>query len=94
MEIRLIAADMDGTLLDDEKRIPEENLRAFRACAAQGIEIVPATGRTMRGLPDELRNLPGVHYAILTNEKRDHRLLPDPGGSGRKDHDDGPDKFG
>ena len=31
MEIRLIAADMDGTLLDDEKRIPEENLRAFRA---------------------------------------------------------------
>lgn len=41
MEIRLIAADMDGTLLDDEKGIPEENLRAFRACAAQGIEIVP-----------------------------------------------------
>lgn len=41
MEIRLIAADMDGTLLDDEKRIPEENLRAFRACAARGIEIVP-----------------------------------------------------
>ena len=36
MEIRLIAADMDGTLLDDEKGIPEENLRAFRACAAQG----------------------------------------------------------
>lgn len=67
MEIRLIAADMDGTLLDDEKGIPEENLRAFRACASQGIEIVPATGRTMRGLPDELRNLPGVHYAILTN---------------------------
>ena len=87
MEIRLIAADMDGTLLDDEKGIPEENLRAFRACAAQGIEIVPATGRTMRGLPDELRNLPGVHYAILTNgaqvvdlaKNRDHRLLPDPG---------------
>ena len=67
MEIRLIAADMDGTLLNDEKKIPEENLRAFKACASQGIEIVPATGRTMRGLPDELRNLPGVHYAILTN---------------------------
>ena len=30
MEIRLIAADMDGTLLDDEKGIPEENLRALR----------------------------------------------------------------
>ena len=51
-------------LLDDEKKIPEENLRVFRECAARGIEIVPATGRTMRGLPDELRNLPGVHYAM------------------------------
>ena len=56
MEIRLIAADMDGTLLNDEKKIPEENLRAFKACASQGIEIVPATGRTMRGLPDEKRS--------------------------------------
>ena len=67
MEIRLIAADMDRTLLDDEKRIPEENLRALRACAERGIEIVPATGRTIRGLPNEIRELPGVHYAILTN---------------------------
>ena len=93
MEIRLIAADMDGTLLDDEKKIPEENLRVFRECAARGIEIVPATGRTMRGLPDELRNLPGVRLCDPHErgtggrpcEKRDHRLLPDPGGSGRKD---------
>ena len=102
MEIRLIAADMDGTLLNDEKKIPEENLRAFKACASQGIEIVPATGRTMRGLPDELRNLPGVHYAILTNgaqvvdlqTNEDHRFLSDSGGAGRKDHDDGPDESG
>ena len=36
MEIRLIAADMDGTLLDDEKEDPEENLRVFRECAARG----------------------------------------------------------
>ena len=98
MEIRLIAADMDGTLLDDEKGIPEENLRAFRACAAQGIEIVPATGRTMRGASESAgRTLCDPHERGTGGrpcEKRDHRLLPDPGGSGRKDHDDGPDKFG
>ena len=81
MEIRLIAADMDGTLLDDEKKIPEENLRVFRECAARGIEIVPATGRTMRGLPDELRNLPGVHYAILTNGISQKMRLSTPAGS-------------
>lgn len=67
MEIRLIATDMDGTFLDDEKNIPEENLRALRECAARGIEIVPATGRTLIGLPEEFKGLPGVRYAILTN---------------------------
>ena len=47
MKYKMIAVDMDGTLVDDEKRIPEENLRALEACAAKGIEIVPATGRTV-----------------------------------------------
>ena len=61
-EIKLIAVDMDGTLVDDEKRIPEENLRALEACAAKGIEIVPATGRTVQGVPKELKALPGVRY--------------------------------
>ena len=67
MEIRMIATDMDGTLLDDEKNIPEENLAALAECAARGIEIVPATGRTMVGLPEEVKNLPGVRYAITVN---------------------------
>ena len=67
MEIRMSATDMDGTLLDDEKNIPEENLAALAECAARGIEIVPATGRTMVGLPEEVKNLPGVRYAITVN---------------------------
>ena len=29
MDCRLIAFDLDGTLLDNEKHIPEENLRAL-----------------------------------------------------------------
>lgn len=67
MEIKLIAADMDGTLLDDEKNIPAENLKALAECAARGIEIVPATGRTIIGLPEEVKKLPGVRYAITVN---------------------------
>lgn len=67
MKIKLIATDMDGTFLDDEKNVPEENRQALFECAARGIEIVPATGRTLLGIPEELRNLPGVRYAILTN---------------------------
>ena len=67
MEIKLIATDMDGTFLDDEKNIPEENLDAFAECAARGIEIVPATGRTVLALPEEIKMLPGVRYAITVN---------------------------
>jgi len=44
-EIRLIAMDLDGTLLDDGKRIPPENLVAIRRCAARGVKIVLASGR-------------------------------------------------
>lgn len=67
MEIRLIATDMDGTFLDDDKHVPAENLAVLKECAALGIEIVPATGRTVLGIPEELKRLPGVRYAITTN---------------------------
>lgn len=67
MTIRMIATDMDGTFLDDEKKVPPQNREALRRCAALGIEIVPATGRTVTGIPDALKELPGVRYAITTN---------------------------
>ena len=80
MKIRLIATDMDGTLLADDKMAPPENIRALEECAARGIEIVPATGRTVRGLPEEIRSLPGVRYAIITNgalvvDLKENRIL-------------------
>ena len=67
MDIKLIAIDMDGTLVDDEKQIPEENLKALKECSDRGIEIVPATGRTMKGIPEKLKELAGVRYGITVN---------------------------
>lgn len=67
MEIKLIATDMDGTFLNDDKQVLPENLKALEECAAQGIEIVPATGRIVAGIPKEIKNLPGVRYAISVN---------------------------
>ncbi len=67
MDIRLIAFDLDGTLLDDDKNISEENLRAMERAAEKGIALVPATGRIYRGLPELLRSLPFLRRYILVN---------------------------
>ena len=42
-QIRLIALDLDGTLLDDQKQLSENNIQALAECARRGIQVVPAT---------------------------------------------------
>ena len=66
-EIKLIALDLDGTLLNENKDLSEENLWALKECIARGIYIVPATGRTVYGIPEPVKNIPGVRYAITIN---------------------------
>ena len=67
MEIKLIATDLDGTFVDSKKQMIEENVKAFAECAERGIQIVPTTGRTKVGIPDAIKTLPGVRYAITNN---------------------------
>ncbi len=64
---RLLAFDLDGTLLNTKKELPEENLRALEAAAARGMIPVPATGRILRGVPEALRALPFIRYYIVSN---------------------------
>ncbi len=66
-EIKIIAMDLDGTLLDSEKRLSEENRAALQEAAEKGIEIVPTTGRIYAIIPDAVRELPFIHYAITVN---------------------------
>ena len=67
MNVKLIAFDLDGTLLDDDKHLPPENLTALQAAHAQGIFLVPATGRILKALPEELL-APGLfRYFIFAN---------------------------
>lgn len=65
--IRLIAFDLDGTLLDGRKALPEANRRELARLGAAGTLLVPATGRVAAGLPEALRALPGLRWAILAN---------------------------
>lgn len=66
MKYRLIAFDMDGTLLDDTKQIPQRCLDALFAAEERGCYIVPATGRMYSGLPESLHK-PQLQYHILIN---------------------------
>ena len=63
----LFAFDLDGTLLDDRKHLPDENRTALCAAAAAGIVLVPATGRILQALPEELLQLGLFRYFIFAN---------------------------
>ena len=70
LPIRLIALDLDGTLLDSAKRLPPENLAALERAHACGAYIVPATGRYFAAMPEVVRTLPFLRYAITINGAR------------------------
>ena len=66
-EIKIIALDLDGTLLDSAKRLSEGNRAALKAAAAKGVHVVPTTGRFFGMMPECIRELPFVRYAITVN---------------------------
>lgn len=43
--IRLVATDMDGTLLDDDARVPEETFGLVRELSDRGVRFVVSSGR-------------------------------------------------
>ena len=66
-DIRIIALDLDGTLLDSGKNLSEVNRAALAEAAEKGILVVPTTGRFFGGMPESIRALPFVRYAITVN---------------------------
>lgn len=64
---KIIASDLDGTLLNSQSKISSENLQAIQELTRRGIHFVPSTGRTFSELPAELRNNPAIRYVIHSN---------------------------
>ena len=63
----IIALDLDGTLLNSRKELSPGNRAALERAAEAGYEIVPTTGRFYGGMPQTIRELPFVRYAITIN---------------------------
>lgn len=66
-DVKLIALDLDGTLLNSNKELTPGNRAALDRAAAAGIEIVPTTGRFFGGMPEFIRALPYLHHAVTIN---------------------------
>lgn len=67
MSIKIVLLDLDGTLLNSNKTVSDADRAALERAAAMGVHIVPATGRFYDAMPEVVRKLPFVRYAITAN---------------------------
>ena len=65
--IRLIALDVDGTLLDRRGEVPAENLAALHEAAARGIHLVVVTGRSYPFALQAVGTLPDALTVVAYN---------------------------
>ena len=65
--IRLIALDLDGTVLDSHGQIPEANFAAIARAVNAGVEVAIATGRRYEFARSILERLPAPLTLILSN---------------------------
>lgn len=78
--IRLLAIDIDGTLLNSRGRVPAENLEAIDNAVARGVTIVVATGRSFHFALQALGQLPEaitllVHNGAIARSRAGETLL-------------------
>lgn len=67
MPIRMIAMDLDGTLLNSSSQVSDENVRAIGEAAGRGIEIVLVTGRRFDFARPVAECLPAGLHLISSN---------------------------
>ena len=65
--IRLVASDLDGTLLNKNKEITPRLFEALEKLDELGIYFVPSTGRPFGTVPQAIKELPFLKYVITSN---------------------------
>jgi len=67
MKYKLIACDLDGTLLDNDAKLSKENYDAISELSEYGVIFVPTTGRSFYEAPPYVREHPAIKYFISSN---------------------------
>ncbi|MEG7283896.1 Cof-type HAD-IIB family hydrolase [Bacillus sp. 0909A] len=67
VDIKLIAIDMDGTLLNEEQLISDENRKAIREAEDKGVYVVISTGRTLMTCRELAESLELSSFLITAN---------------------------
>ena len=67
MKYKLIACDLDGTLLNSSVELSSENKTAITELVKKGVIFVPATGRSFYETPASIREHPSIRYFISSN---------------------------
>jgi Cof subfamily protein (haloacid dehalogenase superfamily) len=64
---RLVATDVDGTLLDPEDRVPPRAAAVIGRLVAAGVGFALATGRPPRWIPEIAEQVPEVRLVVCAN---------------------------
>ncbi|MBR0415121.1 MAG: Cof-type HAD-IIB family hydrolase [Clostridia bacterium] len=67
MSIKMIAADLDGTLLNTHSQLSAYTREVLARCAAQNIKLVAATGRAYTAMPACIAESDLFDYAVTSN---------------------------
>ncbi|MBR1647539.1 MAG: HAD family phosphatase [Selenomonadaceae bacterium] len=65
MKYKLLALDMDGTLLNSQKKISPRTANAIDELSKRGIYVVTSTGRNLAEILDYREVLRAMHFGIL-----------------------------
>lgn len=77
MQYKLVVTDMDGTLLNSEKKISSENLKAIKRLKEKGIKFAIATGRLDTMIKSYLKEIENDSPVICCNGALIRNILKD-----------------
>lgn len=67
MNYKIVATDLDGTLLNTDQLVSPENEAAIKELTQMGVHVVASTGRALWEMPPEVRDNPYIRFIIHTD---------------------------